>query len=221
MHAVTLLFIMLFFGQWAKLIPMSCLAGILIVVSYNMSEWYSFVTILKGSKFDVLVLLVTFFLTVLVDLTFAIEIGIVLASLLFMKRMADVGSQVVFEVDSDVLENYSDLPKELGIYEISGPFFFASAKQYRSTIKSIGTKSKVLILRMRHVPFIDSTGMHNLKDVVREIQHSGTKVVLSGVQPNVLKELERHNFFALVESQNVLPAFDQALKRAKILLGKE
>jgi SulP family sulfate permease len=221
MHAVTLLFIMLFFGQWAKLIPMSCLAGILIVVSYNMSEWYSFVTILKGSKFDVLVLLVTFFLTVLVDLTFAIEIGIVLSSLLFMKRMADAGSQVVFEIDSDVLENYSDLPKELGIYEISGPFFFASAKQYRSTIKSIGTKSKVLILRMRHVPFIDSTGMHNLKDVVREIQHSGTKVVLSGVQPNVLKELERHNFFALVESQNVLPAFDQALKRAKILLGKE
>lgn len=217
-HAVTLLFIMLFFGQWAKLIPMACLAGILIVVAYNMSEWYSFVTILKGSKFDVLVLLVTFFLTVLVDLTFAIEIGIVLSSLLFMKRMADAGSQAVFEVESDVLENYSDLPKELGIYEISGPFFFASAKQYRSTIRSIGTSSKVLILRMRHVPFIDSTGMNNLRDVVREIQHSGTKVVLSGVQPNVLKELERSNFYELTESRNVLPAFDQALKRALELL---
>ncbi len=220
-HAVTLLFIMLFFGQWAKLIPMACLAGILIVVAYNMSEWYSFVTILKGSKFDVLVLLVTFFLTVLVDLTFAIEIGIVLSSLLFMKRMADAGSQAVFEVESDVLENYNDLPKELGIYEISGPFFFASAKQYRSTIRSIGTSSKVLILRMRHVPFIDSTGMHNLKDVVREIQHSGTKVVLSGVQPNVLKELERSSFFELMENQNVLPAFDQALKRALILLEEK
>jgi SulP family sulfate permease len=217
-HAVTLLFIMLFFGQWAKLIPMACLAGILIVVAYNMSEWYSFVTILRGSKFDMLVLLVTFFLTVLVDLTFAIEIGIVLSSLLFMKRMADAGSQAVFEVESDVLENYSDLPKELGIYEISGPFFFASAKQYRSTIRSIGTSSKVLILRMRHVPFIDSTGMHNLKDVVREIQHTGTKVVLSGVQPNVLKELERSNFYELLASSNVLPAFDQALKRALVLL---
>lgn len=217
-HAVTLLFIMLFFGQWAKLIPMACLAGILIVVAYNMSEWYSFVTILRGSKFDVLVLLVTFFLTVLVDLTFAIEIGIVLSSLLFMKRMADAGSQAVFEVESDVLENYNDLPKELGIYEISGPFFFASAKQYRSTIRSIGANSKVLILRMRHVPFIDSTGMHNLKDVVREIQHSGTMVVLSGVQPNVLKELERSNFYELMESRNVLPAFDQALKRALVLL---
>ncbi|MEN6456355.1 MAG: STAS domain-containing protein, partial [Prolixibacteraceae bacterium] len=215
---VTLLFIMLFFGQWAKLIPMACLAGILIVVAYNMSEWYSFVTILRGSKFDVLVLLVTFFLTVLVDLTFAIEIGIVLSSLLFMKRMADAGSQAVFEVESDVLENYSDLPKELGIYEISGPFFFASAKQYRSTIRSIGTSSKVLILRMRHVPFIDSTGMHNLKDVVREIQHTGTKVVLSGVQPNVLKELERSNFYELLANSNVLPAFDQALKRALVLL---
>ncbi len=217
-HADTLLFIMLFFGQWAKLIPMACLAGILIVVAYNMSEWYSFVTILRGSKFDVLVLLVTFFLTVLVDLTFAIEIGIVLSSLLFMKRMADAGSQAVFEVESDVLENYSDLPKELGIYEISGPFFFASAKQYRSTIRSIGTSSKVLILRMRHVPFIDSTGMHNLKDVVREIQHTGTKVVLSGVQPNVLKELERSNFYELLANSNVLPAFDQALKRALVLL---
>jgi len=220
-HAVTLLFIMLFFGQWAKLIPMACLAGILIVVSYNMSEWYSFATILKGSKFDIMVLLVTFFLTVLVDLTFAIEIGIVLSSLLFMKRMADAGSQAVFEIDSDVLENYSNLPKELGIYEISGPFFFASAKQYRSTIRSIGTTSKVMILRMRHVPFIDSTGMHNLKDVVREIQHSGTKVVLSGVQPAVQKELERSNFFELVETQNVLPAFDQALKRALTLLEEK
>ncbi|MEL7586576.1 MAG: SulP family inorganic anion transporter [Prolixibacteraceae bacterium] len=220
-HAATLLFIMLFFGQWAKLIPMACLAGILIVVAYNMSEWYSFVTILRGSKFDILVLLVTFFLTVLVDLTFAIEIGIVLSSLLFMKRMADAGSRAVSEIDSDVLENYSDLPKELGIYEISGPFFFGSAKQYRSTIRSIGAVSKVLILRMRHVPFIDSTGMHNLKDVVRDIQHAGTMVVLSGVQPDVLKELERSNFFALVENRNVLPAFDQALKRAKALLEEK
>jgi SulP family sulfate permease len=219
-HAVTLLFIMLFFGQWARLIPMACLAGILIVVAYNMSEWYSFVTILKGSAFDILILLVTFFLTVLVDLTFAIEIGIVLSSLLFMKRMADAGAQPVFEVDSDVLENYNDLPKKLGIYEISGPFFFASAKQYRSTIKSIGAKSKVLILRMRHVPFIDSTGMHNLKDVVREIQHSGTQVILSGVQPNVMKELEKSRLFDLVEMQNVLPSFEQALKRARTLLDE-
>jgi len=217
-HAITLLFIMLFFGQWAKLIPLSCLAGILIVVSYNMSEWRSFVSILKGSAFDILVLLVTFLLTVLVDLTFAIEIGIVLSSLLFMKRMADAGSNPVAEMDSDILENYSDLPKDLGIYEISGPFFFASAKQYRSTIKTIGSKSRVLILRMRHVPFIDSTGMHNLKDVVKEIQHSGTKVILSGVQANVMKELEKNGIFELIGTDNVFPSFDQALKEARSIL---
>ena len=214
MHAVTLLFIMLFFGQWAKLIPMSCLAGILIVVSYNMSEWRSFVSILKGSAFDILILLVTFFLTVLVDLTFAIEIGIVLSALLFMKRMADAGTNPEFDVDSDVLENYSDLPKELGIYEISGPFFFASAKQYSSTLKQIGLKSEVLIIRMRHVPFIDSTGLHNLKDVLRQIQNSGTTVFLSGVRPNVLKDMEKGRLFDLITPDSVLPAFDQALLKA-------
>ncbi|WP_163707788.1 SulP family inorganic anion transporter [Mangrovibacterium lignilyticum] len=213
-HALTLLFIMLFFGQWAKLIPMSCLAGILIVVSYNMSEWRSFVSILKGSAFDILILLVTFLLTVLVDLTFAIEIGIVLSALLFMKRMADAGAKAEFEVDSDILENYGDLPKELGIYEISGPFFFASAKQYSSTLRTIGLKSDVLIIRMRHVPFIDSTGLHNLKDVVKEIQQSGAVVFLSGVRPEVLKDLEKGKLFNFISSENVLPSFDRALLKA-------
>lgn len=213
-HAMTLLFIMLFFGQWAKLIPMSCLAGILMVVSYNMSEWRNFVSILKGSAFDILILLVTFLLTVLVDLTVAIEIGVVLSALLFMKRMADAGAGAEAEVDSDVLESYPNLPKGLGIYEISGPFFFASAKQYGSTLKQIGMKSDALIIRMRHVPFIDSTGLHNLKDAVKGLQHSGTKVYLSGVQPNVLKDLEKGKFFELVPPDNVLPAFDQALKKA-------
>lgn len=220
-HAITLLFIMLFFGQWAKLIPMSCLAGILIVVSYNMSEWRSFVNILKGSAFDILILLVTFFLTVLVDLTFAIQIGIVLSALLFMKRMADAGAQPGFEVDSDILESYADLPNEIGIYEISGPFFFASAKQYSSTLKSIGVKSKVLIIRMRHVPFIDSTGMHNLKDVVKEIRHAGTRVILSGVQPGVMKELGKSGFFDHFDQDNVFAAFDQALKHAKQTLDNK
>ena len=220
-HAITLLFIMLFFGQWAKLIPMSCLAGILIVVSYNMSEWRSFVNIMKGSAFDILILLVTFLLTVLVDLTFAIQIGIVLSALLFMKRMADAGAQPGFEIDSDILESYADLPKEIGIYEISGPFFFASAKQYSSTLKSIGVKSKVLIIRMRHVPFIDSTGMHNLKDVVKEIRHAGTRVILSGVQPGVMKELGKSGFFDHFDQNNVFAAFDQALKHAKQTLDNK
>ncbi|MDR1860329.1 MAG: STAS domain-containing protein [Bacteroidales bacterium] len=216
-HAITLLLIMLFFGRWATLIPMSCLAGILVVVSYNMSEWRSFVNILKGSRFDVLILTVTFLLTVLVNLTFAIEIGVVLAALLFMKRMADV-NQSFTEKDSDLLENYSDLPKELGIYEISGPFFFGSAKKYRSTIEQVGIKSKVLIIRMRHVPFIDATGLKNLKDMVRQMQQSGTRIVLSGVRPEVMQSLEKDGFFTIVPSVDVLPSFDEALKRGKELL---
>lgn len=218
-HAITLLFIMLFFGKWAKLIPMSCLAGILIVVSYNMSEWRSFVSILKGSAFDILILLVTFLLTVLVDLTVAIEIGVVLSALLFMKRMADAGTKPDFEVDSDVLENYTDLPKELGIYEISGPFFFASAKQYSSVLKEIGLKSEVLIIRMRHVPFIDSTGLHNLKEVARSVQQTGTRVYLSGVSKSVQNDLRKGNVFEVIPQERVLPSFDNAVAEAKKYLA--
>lgn len=216
-HALTLLLIMLFVGKWAKLIPMSCLAGILIVVAYNMSEWRSFVSIMKGSGFDILVLLVTFFLTVLVDLTYAIQVGVVLSSLLFMKRMADSGKNATMEVDSDVLENYSDLPEGVGIYEISGPFFFASAKQYCSTLKSIGSKSSVLIIRMRHVPFIDATGIHNLKTVIRELKHVNTTVILSGVQPDVRKELEKHEVSDLLGKEMILPSFEQAIAKVREL----
>ncbi len=212
-HAITLLLIMLFVGKWAKLIPMSCLAGILIVVSYNMSEWRAFVSILKGSGFDILVLLVTFLLTVLVDLTYAIQIGVVLSALLFMKRMADSG-KTPGEVDNDVLENYAELPEGVSVYEISGPFFFASAKQYCSTLKSIGSRSRVLIIRMRHVPFIDATGIHNLKAVIRELKHSHTRVILSGVRPEVLKVLEKNGVIQLVGEGMILPGFDLALKKA-------
>jgi len=216
-HALTLLLIMLFVGKWAKLIPMSCLAGILIVVSYNMSEWRAFVSILKSSAFDILVLLVTFFLTVLVDLTFAIQIGVVLSALLFMKRMADAGNKATAEVDSDVLESYTTLPKGVAIYEISGPFFFGSAKQYCSTLKSIGSTSKILIIRMRHVPFIDATGVHNLKAVIRELKYFHTRVILSGVQPGVLKELEKNGVSELLGEGMILPGFDLALQKAEEL----
>ena len=214
-HAITLLFIMLFFGAWAKLIPMSCLAGILIVVAYNMSEWRSFRAIFKGSAFDILILLVTFFLTVFVDLTVAIEVGVVLSSLLFMKRMSDASMSLQDSVDKDVLENYAFLPKELGIYEISGPFFFGSAKSYCSTLREVGIKSKVLIIRMRHVPFIDATGAHNLREVIKDLQSSGIKVILSGVKENVYKELESNRIVFLVGKSNVASSFDKALKIAE------
>ncbi|HPV56531.1 MAG TPA: SulP family inorganic anion transporter, partial [Tenuifilaceae bacterium] len=217
-HAITLLLIMLFFGQWAKLIPMACLAGILIVVAYNMSEWRNFVSILKGSNFDKIVLLATFLLTVLVDLTVAIEVGVVLSALLFMKRMAEINSKVHHEVDTDVVEKYPDIPKEIVIFEISGPLFFASAKEYSAVIKSMGVRAKVLIIRMRHVPFIDSTGANNLKDAIHNTQVTGTKVVLSGVRDSVRKDLEKFHVDKLVGEENILHTFDLAVARAKEIL---
>ncbi|MFZ5941473.1 MAG: SulP family inorganic anion transporter [Bacteroidota bacterium] len=220
-HAVTLLLIMLFFGRWAKLIPMSVLAGILIVVAYNMSEWRSFVSILRGSAFDIIVLLVTFFLTVLVDLTVAIEIGIVLSSLLFMKRMADAGQAALVENDSDLMADYKDLPKEISVYEISGPFFFAASKSYSEVMKSLGSRANILIIRMRHVPFIDSTGARNFRESIRAMQASGSRIVLSGVRPEVMKELERGRIAFMVGKANILPDFDAAVKRAENLLQQK
>lgn len=216
-HALSLLLIMLFFGRWAKLIPMSCLAGVLIVVAYNMSEWRTFKSILKGSWFDSIVLLTTFLLTVLVDLTIAIEIGVVLSALIFMKRMADVGEKKLLEeFDSDVLEDYSSLPKEISVYEISGPLFFASAKQYAEVIKTIGKgKAKIIIIRMRHVPFIDSTGIHNFKTSIKSLKESGISVYLSGVNQDVLKDLDAHQISSIIGKANIYNAFDEAVHKAK------
>jgi SulP family sulfate permease len=213
-HAVTLLLIMLAFGKYAKLIPMSCLAGILIVVSYNMSEWHSFVGVLRGKAFDIIILLTTFLLTVIVDLTVAIQVGIVLSALLFMKRMSDVKPDLDKSVDTDILENYSELQPNIGVYEISGPFFFASAKHYGEVIKANGIKYKVLIIRMRHVPFIDATGLKNLKEAIKSLRTEGTKVVLSGVNPQVLSELSKERIAFMVGKGNIFPEFSLALTRA-------
>jgi len=217
-HAITLLLIMLLFGKWAKLIPMSCLAGILIVVSYNMSEWRSFLSIIKGSYFDIIILISTFLLTVFVDLTVAIEIGIVLSALLFMKRMTDMGAKIPPEVDSDLISDYSDLPDGISIYEISGPLFFASAKQFTETLKSIGFKSRVLIIRMRHVPFIDSTGLHNLEAVIKILRNDGVIIVLSGVNDSVLKDLEKYKLVSLIDKSRIFNTFKSAISFSKSII---
>ena len=214
-HAITLLLIMLFFGQWAKLIPMSCLAGILILVAYNMSGWRSFYSILKGSPFDVIILISTFLLTVLVDLTAAIEIGIVLASIMFMKRMADNGQAFLYDTDSDIIENYKDIPKEIAIYEISGPFFFAAARRYSEVLKELANSNRILIIRMRHVPFIDATGVHNFKGAIDSLKSKEKRIMLSGVQPNVRKELNKSGITALLGEENIFDNFDVALDNAK------
>lgn len=219
-HALTLLLIMLFLGKWAKLIPMASLAGILIVVAYNMSEWRSFVSILKGSYFDIIVLLSTFFLTVLVDLTIAIQIGVVLSAVLFMKRMADFSEKRNDNIiDKDIIEDYSKLPEGLSIYEISGPLFFASARRYSEVIEEIGIKSKVLIIRMRHVSFIDQTGIHNLSETIKILNKKEVVIILSGVNNSVMKEIQRAKINE-IPSENICNSFDKAIKKAKIEINK-
>lgn len=214
-HAITLLLIMLFFGSYAKLIPMSCLAGILIIVAYNMSEWRTFYNVLQSSKFDIIVLLVTFVLTVIVDLTIAIEIGIVLSALLFMKRMADSAPSEDEDNDPVLTELQVDIPAGVNIYEINGPFFFASARQYSAMLKHIGNKSKVLVIRMRYVPFIDVTGIYNLKNTITALKKSGIQVLISGIQPEVLQELKRSGVLEMVGSENVLQSFDDAIEYSR------
>lgn len=214
-HALTLLLIMLFLGPWAKLIPMSCLAGILIVVAYNMSEWRSFVSILKGSYYDILILLSTFFITVFYDLTLAIEIGVLLSAVLFMKRMSDISEKRIENVvDNDLLDNYSDLPAHVKIYEISGPLFFASARRYSEAIEEIGLSCKVLILRMRHVSFIDQTGLHNLKDTLKMLRNKKITIILSGVSPEIKEEIKKYQLTNLVPENLIFDQFKSATKKA-------
>lgn len=217
-HAIVVLLIMIFFGRWAKLIPMSCLAGILITVAYNMSEWRSFKSLFKSSGFDIIILLTTFFLTVFFDLTLAVEVGIILSALLFMKRMSDLGNNIAEEIDTDVIDKYDEIPKGISVYEISGPFFFASAKIYTEAILNLGFHSKLLIIRMRHVPFIDATGCKNFRAAIDTLKKNGTIVILSGVNDVVLKDLDKTNITTLIGIQNVMTEFNKALARAKSLL---
>ncbi|MBR4215768.1 MAG: sulfate permease [Bacteroidales bacterium] len=219
-HAVTLLLIMLFFGRFAKLIPMSCLAGVLIVVAYNMSEWRSFVSITKGSKYDTVILVATFLITVLVDLTVAIEVGMVMACLLFMQRMSKQCQVLTVTEGSDPLENYSFLPKGIDVYEISGPFFFGAAKKYREILRGLASahKVKVLVIRMRHVPFMDSTGINNFSAVIDEIHAVNVTIVLSGVNESVRSELERSGLADKLDKLNICSNFDIAKERAKEVL---
>ena len=219
-HAVTLLLIMLFFGRFAKLIPMSCLAGVLMVVAYNMSEWRSFVSITKGSKYDTVILIATFLLTVLVDLTVAIEVGMVMACLLFMQRMSKQCQVLTVTEGTDPLENYSFLPKGIDVYEISGPFFFGAAKKYREILRGLALSHqvKVLVIRMRHVPFMDSTGINNFSAVIDEIHAVNVTIVLSGVNESVRSELERSGLADKLDKLNICSNFDIAKERAKEVL---
>jgi SulP family sulfate permease len=229
-HALTLLLITLFFGRWAALIPMATLAAILVVVAYHMSEWRTFRTELRSPKSDVAVLLTTFFLTVLVDLTVAIEVGIVLAALLFMRRMAEVTNVSVitrelddegdlYATDANAVRRRA-IPKGVEVYEINGPFFFGAAEQFKDTLGRVARKPRVLIIRMRNVPAIDSTGIRALADVVRRTRKDGTVVLLSDVHAQPLVALGRSDLLDEIGDENIFGNLDDALNRARADLGE-
>ncbi len=219
-HSITLLIVLLVFGKWITLVPMACIAGILIVVAYNMSEWHSFVMILKGSKYDVLVLLTSFFLTVFFDLTIAFEVGMVLSAMLFIQRMSKLSNIELVDIDNDIIENYSLLPKGVDVYEISGPFFFAAAQSYKATLKGLAADSKVLILRMRYVPFIDSTGIRNFREVIRDFKIRKVAIVLSGVRPKVRQALVDCGLAEEIGNDLICDNFGDAVKKATEELEK-
>ncbi len=226
-HAVVLALIYLFLMPLVKFIPMACLAGILVVVSYNMSEWRSFKAILKNPKSDIIVLLVTFFLTVIFDLTVAIEVGVLIACLLCMKRMAETTNVSVLSdeidpnADSDVQGNLDHLtiPEGVKVYEINGPYFFGIGNKFEEMMGDMGGRAKVRIIRMRKVPFIDSTGVHNLSNMCRMCSQMGVKVVLSGVNPQVMKVLENAGMDDVVGKENICSHINIALKRAEEILA--
>ena len=170
--------------------------------------------------FRSIILVTTFLLTVLVDLTVAIEIGIVLSAILFMKRMADNGQAILRDKESDIVENYKDIPKGIEIYEISGPFFFGAAKHYSEVLKGYTSSTKLLIIRMRHVPFIDATGIHNFRAAISSLKSDEKLIILSGVQPDVKKELDKSGLSKLIGENNIFDNFDAALANAKERLPK-
>lgn len=221
-HAGVLLLILLFLGPLTKHIPMACLAGVLIIVSYNMSEWRTFWSLMKNPKSDISVLLVTFFLTVIFDLTIAIEIGLLIAMVLFMRRVAEtthvsVATQKIdLSTESEITQEKEVLsvPKGVEVYEIDGPFFFGIANKFDGIMKTMGDKPKVRIIRMRKVPFMDSTGLHNLESLLRLSQAEGIYMILSGVNDPVRRLLVKSGFDQRIGAENICSNINEALEKA-------
>ncbi|MBR6275414.1 MAG: STAS domain-containing protein [Prevotella sp.] len=228
-HAAVLLLIFLFLMPLAQYIPMACLAGVLVVVSYGMSGWRSFLGIMKNPKSDVIVLWVTFLLTVIFDLTVAIEVGLICACLLFMRRMAETTDVKVISDEINPAEENSDfqlgnlehltIPEGVEVYEINGPYFFGAGNKFEEIMGALGrgVRPKVRIIRMRKVPFVDSTGIHNLTNLCLMSQKEGIQVVLSGVNPTVQGVLHKAGFDTMLGTDNICSHIDIAIERAKQL----
>jgi SulP family sulfate permease len=229
-HALTLLLITLFFGRWAGSIPLATLAAILVVVAYHMSEWRTFRSELSAPKSDVAVLLTTFLLTVLIDLTVAIEVGMVLAAFLFMRRMAEVTNvSIVTRELADGMEGDEEddpnsvrkrvVPHGVEVFEISGPFFFGAAEQFKDTLRQVAKKPQVLIIRLRDVPAIDSTGLHALHELARSCKHDRTLLLLADVHAQPMFALARSDILEEIGQVNLFGNLDDALDRAREFLG--
>lgn len=229
-HAIVLLLIMLLLAPVAKLIPLSCLAGILVVVAWHMGEWHHFRALLKSNRMDVIVLLTTFFLTVFFDLIIAIEVGMILSSFLFMKRMSEATSiQNAMsylkneEGNADRLfeEELPDIPRGVLIYEINGPLFFGASQKFQEVIKDLKQEPEILILRVRHVPFIDATGINRLKEIYRNLHAIGTTIIISGANHDIKKEFLKMGIYEDLGKYNICDNITEALNRSKEILRKK
>ena len=227
-HAIVLLLIFLFFMPLAKYIPMACLAGVLVIVSYGMSGWRSFLALMKNPKSDVTVLLITFFLTIIFGLTVAIEVGLIIACLLFMKRVSEITDvkAVTDEIneESDMIKDNAEhltIPEGVEVYEINGPYFFGAGNKFEEVMAAFGDRPKVRIIRMRKVPFVDSTGIHNLTNLCEMSHNEGIEVVLSGVCEKVHKQLEKARFYDILGNKNICSHINLALERANEIIGEK
>jgi len=223
-HAVVLLLIYFFLMPLAAYIPMACLAGVLVMVSYNMSGWRTIVQLMRNPKSDIIVLWLTFLLTVIFDLTIAIEVGIILACFLCMRRMAETTQVSVLTEEIDPNEEneinplnleHLNIPQGVEVYEINGPYFFGVASKFEDMMARMKDKPKVRIIRMRKVPFVDSTGMHNLQNLIEQSQRAGITVILSGVNDRVRNVLEHNRFDRLIGAENICPDINVALEVAQ------
>ncbi len=227
-HAVVLLVVLLFLSQLVMYIPMTCLAAVLVVVCYNMSGWKTFVSLAKNPKSDFTVLMVTFALTLVFGLSIGIGIGLLLAVVLFIKRTSEASVIRIFRdeidpgknLDVSLHEEKLVIPEGVEVYEIDGPYFFGVANKFDEIMKIIGDKPKVRIIRMRKVPFIDSTGIHNLETLCEQSGREGIQIILSGVNKHVRETLEKAGFPKLIGDEYICSNINEALKKSsKIVLN--
>jgi SulP family sulfate permease len=226
-HAITLLFIMLVFGSWAKLIPMPTLAAILIIVAWNMSEHHVFRQLLKSPRSDVIVLLTTFGLTVIFDLTVAIEVGMLLSVVLFMQRMAGLTNVGVITGELRDEEEKDDpnaiisrsIPEGVEVFEISGPFFFGAASKFKDAMHIVGKSPAIRIIRMRKVLSVDATGLNMMKEMLADCKKTNTTLILSGVHVQPLFALQQYGLADEIGEDNIFGNIDDALDRSRELLG--